>query len=169
MLVTRGHWTSPSSGHSTCPLRSLSHRIEGTQSRTICCDGHSRLCCCRRLIEGGHGAGGVIWSVWECQSGDLDLLAGMSSRMVRDSMRVAACKSILSMTDRNQVPQLILNYKSGSADGISLAFLTVWLIGDITNLIGTYLQRLLQLDCRHCYTRLCTKVFSNVTRKSEWH
>lgn len=84
-------------------------------------------------------------------------------------MRVAACKSILSMTDRNQVPQLILNYKSGSADGISLAFLTVWLIGDITNLIGTYLQRLLQLDCRHCYTRLCTKVFSNVTRKSEWH
>jgi uncharacterized protein with PQ loop repeat len=35
-----------------------------------------------------------------------------------------------------QVPQLIENYKSGSADGISLAFLTVWFIGDITNLAG---------------------------------
>ncbi|KAJ4365298.1 hypothetical protein N0V83_008917 [Neocucurbitaria cava] len=34
------------------------------------------------------------------------------------------------------VPQLIENYKSGSADGISLAFLTVWFIGDITNLAG---------------------------------
>ncbi|KAF2117838.1 PQ loop repeat-domain-containing protein [Lophiotrema nucula] len=34
------------------------------------------------------------------------------------------------------VPQLVENYKQGSADGISLAFLTVWFIGDITNLIG---------------------------------
>ncbi|KFY69561.1 hypothetical protein V496_00142 [Pseudogymnoascus sp. VKM F-4515 (FW-2607)] len=34
------------------------------------------------------------------------------------------------------VPQLILNYTTGSADGISLAFLTVWLLGDITNLAG---------------------------------
>jgi uncharacterized protein with PQ loop repeat len=35
-----------------------------------------------------------------------------------------------------QVPQLIENYKQGSADGISLTFLTVWFIGDITNLAG---------------------------------
>lgn len=34
------------------------------------------------------------------------------------------------------VPQLIENYKQSSADGISLAFLTVWFIGDITNLAG---------------------------------
>ncbi|KAL6159002.1 hypothetical protein ACJBU6_03095 [Exserohilum turcicum] len=34
------------------------------------------------------------------------------------------------------VPQLIENYTSGSADGISLAFLIVWFIGDITNLAG---------------------------------
>ncbi|KAF2127088.1 PQ-loop-domain-containing protein [Dothidotthia symphoricarpi CBS 119687] len=34
------------------------------------------------------------------------------------------------------VPQLLENYKSGSAEGISLAFLTVWFIGDITNLAG---------------------------------
>jgi hypothetical protein len=40
------------------------------------------------------------------------------------------------LTDGSQVPQLILNYKTGSADGISLAFLTVWLLGDATNLAG---------------------------------
>ncbi|KAH7125404.1 vacuolar membrane PQ loop repeat protein [Dendryphion nanum] len=34
------------------------------------------------------------------------------------------------------VPQLIENYKQGSAEGISLAFLVVWFIGDITNLVG---------------------------------
>ncbi|KAI9047099.1 hypothetical protein LZ554_009172 [Drepanopeziza brunnea f. sp. 'monogermtubi'] len=34
------------------------------------------------------------------------------------------------------LPQLYLNYKTGSAEGISLAFLSVWLIGDITNLSG---------------------------------
>ncbi|KAI8933997.1 hypothetical protein NX059_008767 [Plenodomus lindquistii] len=34
------------------------------------------------------------------------------------------------------VPQLIENYKSGSADGISLTFLCVWFIGDVTNLAG---------------------------------
>ncbi|KAK5148972.1 hypothetical protein LTR04_000243 [Oleoguttula sp. CCFEE 6159] len=34
------------------------------------------------------------------------------------------------------VPQLVENYKQGSAEGISLAFLTVWFIGDITNLAG---------------------------------
>ncbi|KAL5120534.1 hypothetical protein ACEQ8H_001552 [Pleosporales sp. CAS-2024a] len=34
------------------------------------------------------------------------------------------------------VPQLVENYKQGSADGISLAFLTVWFVGDVTNLVG---------------------------------
>ncbi|KAE9962591.1 hypothetical protein BLS_000136 [Venturia inaequalis] len=34
------------------------------------------------------------------------------------------------------VPQLIENYTQGSASGISLAFLSVWFIGDITNLSG---------------------------------
>ncbi|CAK7274501.1 hypothetical protein SEPCBS57363_006197 [Sporothrix epigloea] len=34
------------------------------------------------------------------------------------------------------LPQLIQNYKSQSADGLSMAFLTVWLIGDVTNLSG---------------------------------
>lgn len=34
------------------------------------------------------------------------------------------------------VPQVLENYTLQSADGISLAFLTVWFIGDITNLLG---------------------------------
>ncbi len=35
------------------------------------------------------------------------------------------------------VPQLVQNYTLHSAEGISLAFLTVWFIGDITNLAGS--------------------------------
>lgn len=36
----------------------------------------------------------------------------------------------------HQVPQLVENYTSGSAEGISLAFLLVWFVGDVSNLIG---------------------------------
>lgn len=38
-----------------------------------------------------------------------------------------------------QVPQLHANYKSGSAEGLSMAFLFIWLLGDIANFIGAYL------------------------------
>ncbi|KAL2223314.1 PQ loop repeat-domain-containing protein [Thermoascus aurantiacus ATCC 26904] len=34
------------------------------------------------------------------------------------------------------VPQIIENYRNGSAEAISLAFLSVWFLGDLTNLIG---------------------------------
>ncbi|RHZ53672.1 hypothetical protein CDV55_100911 [Aspergillus turcosus] len=34
------------------------------------------------------------------------------------------------------VPQLIENYRNGNAEAISLLFLFVWFIGDVTNLIG---------------------------------
>ncbi|KAJ9195273.1 hypothetical protein DTO166G4_4789 [Paecilomyces variotii] len=34
------------------------------------------------------------------------------------------------------VPQLIENYRNGSAEAVSLAFLFVWFVGDVTNLIG---------------------------------
>ena len=36
-----------------------------------------------------------------------------------------------------KLPQLIENYKTASADGVSLAFLAVWFIGDVANLIGS--------------------------------
>src|SRR6266498_775700 len=35
--------------------------------------------------------------------------------------------------------QLITNYRNGSADGLSLPFLTNWLLGDIANLLGCIL------------------------------
>ncbi|KAH7037408.1 PQ loop repeat-domain-containing protein [Microdochium trichocladiopsis] len=34
------------------------------------------------------------------------------------------------------IPQLITNYKTKSADGLSMLFLAVWLFGDVTNLSG---------------------------------
>ncbi|KAF9892719.1 hypothetical protein FE257_001121 [Aspergillus nanangensis] len=34
------------------------------------------------------------------------------------------------------VPQLIENYRNGNAEAISLLFLIVWFVGDVTNLIG---------------------------------
>lgn len=40
------------------------------------------------------------------------------------------------------VPQLLENYMSKSADGISLAFLIVWFVGDVANLLGATLARL---------------------------
>ncbi|KAM0355867.1 hypothetical protein ACHAPU_000254 [Fusarium lateritium] len=40
------------------------------------------------------------------------------------------------------LPQLFANYKAKSADGLSMAFLIVWLLGDVTNLIGALFTRL---------------------------
>jgi hypothetical protein len=38
--------------------------------------------------------------------------------------------------DFPKLPQLVENYKQGSAEGISLLFLAVWFIGDLANLFG---------------------------------
>jgi solute carrier family 66 (lysosomal lysine-arginine transporter), member 1 len=35
-----------------------------------------------------------------------------------------------------QVPQLVENYRNGSAEAISLGFIFIWFLGDICNLIG---------------------------------
>ncbi|KAF7561432.1 hypothetical protein G7046_g2706 [Stylonectria norvegica] len=40
------------------------------------------------------------------------------------------------------LPQLFANYKAKSADGLSMAFLVVWLLGDVTNLVGALLTGL---------------------------
>ncbi|KAH7358603.1 vacuolar membrane PQ loop repeat protein [Plectosphaerella cucumerina] len=37
------------------------------------------------------------------------------------------------------LPQLIANYKAQSADGLSMGFLFIWLLGDVTNLAGALL------------------------------
>lgn len=33
---------------------------------------------------------------------------------------------------------MIVNYRAKSADGLSITFLAVWMLGDATNLIGSY-------------------------------
>jgi uncharacterized protein with PQ loop repeat len=38
-----------------------------------------------------------------------------------------------------QSPQLYENYKNGSCDGLSVVFLVQWMLGDVTNLIGSVL------------------------------
>ena len=40
-------------------------------------------------------------------------------------------------------PQIIENFARGSADGLSLLFIALWLTGDIFNIIGALLQGVL--------------------------
>lgn len=40
-------------------------------------------------------------------------------------------------------PQIIENFKRGSADGLSIAFLLIWLSGDVFNILGAVLQGVL--------------------------
>ncbi|KAG6114186.1 hypothetical protein E4U14_001522 [Claviceps sp. LM454 group G7] len=40
------------------------------------------------------------------------------------------------------LPQLVANYKAESSDGLSMAFLIVWLLGDVCNLAGALLTKL---------------------------
>ncbi|KAF3071347.1 putative vacuolar amino acid transporter YPQ3 [Trichoderma lentiforme] len=43
------------------------------------------------------------------------------------------------------LPQMIVNYRAKSADGLSMPFLVVWMIGDATNLIGAYSCKILTI------------------------
>src|SRR5271154_2847152 len=48
-----------------------------------------------------------------------------------------------ALTDLHaQVPQLVENYRNGSAEAISLGFIFIWFLGDICNLIGAALAGL---------------------------
>ncbi|KAI5296581.1 hypothetical protein KEM55_005772 [Ascosphaera atra] len=40
-------------------------------------------------------------------------------------------------------PQIIENFRRQNADGLSLLFLTIWLIGDVFNILGSVLQNVL--------------------------
>ncbi|CAI9116656.1 OLC1v1017856C2 [Oldenlandia corymbosa var. corymbosa] len=39
-----------------------------------------------------------------------------------------------------EIPQIITNFNNKSADGVSLAFISTWIVGDIFNLIGCILE-----------------------------
>jgi PQ loop repeat len=40
-------------------------------------------------------------------------------------------------------PQIVENFRRGSADGLSLQFIIVWLAGDVFNILGAVLQGVL--------------------------
>jgi hypothetical protein len=40
-------------------------------------------------------------------------------------------------------PQIIENFRRGSADGLSVLFIVVWLAGDVFNILGAVLQGVL--------------------------
>lgn len=64
------------------------------------------------------------------------------------------------------LPQLITNYKTKSAEGLSMAFLIVWLLGDLANLLGRYnLAYLAKRLCPQAVTDLvCFKSGALATR-----
>lgn len=39
-----------------------------------------------------------------------------------------------------EIPQIITNFKNNSADGVSLAFIFTWILGDVFNLVGCILE-----------------------------
>ncbi|RSL81231.1 hypothetical protein CEP51_006001 [Fusarium floridanum] len=67
----------------------------------------------------------------------------MSSRTSLPLTFLSHCAwATLTHTLSLQLPQLFTNYKAKSADGLSMAFLVVWLLGDVTNLVGALFTRL---------------------------
>lgn len=55
-------------------------------------------------------------------------------------------------------PQIIENFKRGSADGLSVLFIVVWLAGDVFNILGAVLQGVLptMVSVIHIHMRTCT-------------
>ncbi|THC92677.1 hypothetical protein EYZ11_007848 [Aspergillus tanneri] len=62
---------------------------------------------------------------------DLDALSGICG-----SISIACWVVVFS-------PQIIENFRRGSADGLSLLFLVVWLAGDVFNILGAVMQGVL--------------------------
>ena len=52
-------------------------------------------------------------------------------------------------------PQIVENFRRGSADGLSLQFIIVWLAGDVFNILGAVLQGVLPTMVRppQCISR----------------
>ncbi|KFK36620.1 hypothetical protein AALP_AA4G147300 [Arabis alpina] len=57
----------------------------------------------------------------------------------------------------SEIPQIMTNYREKSTEGLSIAFLTTWLVGDIMNLVGCL------MDTATLRTQLYTALFHTVT------
>ncbi|KAL0259159.1 hypothetical protein SLS55_006664 [Diplodia seriata] len=62
---------------------------------------------------------------------DIDAISGITG-----SISIACWVVVFS-------PQIIENFRRGSAEGLSVVFIVVWLLGDVFNIIGAVLQRVL--------------------------
>ncbi|EOD46958.1 putative pq loop repeat protein [Neofusicoccum parvum UCRNP2] len=62
---------------------------------------------------------------------DIDAVSGITG-----SISIACWVVVFS-------PQIIENFRRGSAEGLSVVFIVVWLLGDVFNIIGAVLQRVL--------------------------
>jgi solute carrier family 66 (lysosomal lysine-arginine transporter), member 1 len=40
-------------------------------------------------------------------------------------------------------PQILENFRRGSAEGLSVVFIAIWLVGDVFNILGAVLQGVL--------------------------
>lgn len=69
-------------------------------------------------------------------------LGNMAELSTREALSGALGSVSLAAWILVLVPQLVENYKAKNAKGISLAFLAVWFIGDLTNLLGAIWARL---------------------------
>lgn len=84
----------------------------------------------REALSGVFGS--ISLAAWICllvsspSCSRLGSLAGFLTRSTRHEADI----------DAAQLPQLIANYKAQSADGLSMGFLLIWLLGDATNLAG---------------------------------
>lgn len=72
----------------------------------------------------------ALGHIWLHQLGRLDMSTCKPS--------LPSCQQLSGMilTVLEKLPQLVTNYKAQSADALSMGFLFIWLLGDITNLAG---------------------------------
>ncbi|KUI74521.1 putative vacuolar amino acid transporter YPQ3 [Cytospora mali] len=87
------------------------------------------------------------------------IVAGMASAVATTSdigeslSGIFGCISLVSWICL-LLPQLVTNYKAQSADGLSMGFLFIWLLGDITNLAGALVTNLapsaIAIGCYFC-------------------
>lgn len=69
---------------------------------------------------------------------DVEALSGISG-----SISIACWIVVFS-------PQIIENFRRGSAEGLSIVFLVVWLAGDVFNILGAVMQGVLPtMACLH--------------------
>ncbi|KAK8962660.1 hypothetical protein KSP40_PGU015562 [Platanthera guangdongensis] len=68
----------------------------------------------------------------------MDLMHGVSS--VREIVTFVLGTTSVLCWGVAEIPQIITNFKEKSAEGLAVTFLMTWIIGDIFNLVGCYLE-----------------------------